>query len=634
MRSNRMTPTPMLAVGRTDRTGRRRRGTGGRASGAAGAPRPDRGLALLAALLVVALLAAALSACAPAADPSQRIREQLYALFDEDWEARLRESPQLATSVGDHDRNHELADMSLEAIERRVAFRRDLLSRLEALDLSGLSAADRINARMFERQLRGSVEGFEFGGHQMPLNADSGFHMGFARMHRPMPFRTADHYDDYIARMRALPTYFEQQQDHMRAGVERGFTLPRVTLEGYEDTISAHIVESPQDSAFWEPFADMPGGMEEMDRERVLTEAEDAIMESVVPAYQGFFDFFTGEYLPGARKTLGASELPNGREYYEEQVRWFTTLDVTPQEVHEIGLREVERIRAEMQEVMRETGFEGSFDEFLEFLRTDPRFYPKTPQELLERAAWISKTMDGKLPSLFATLPRAPYTVEPVPDHMAPKYTAGRYVPAPYNGTEPGIYWVNTYNLPSRPFYSLVALSLHEAVPGHHLQTAIAAELDAGPEFRRHDYLSAFGEGWGLYAEYLGLEAGMYEDPYSNFGRLTYEIWRACRLVVDTGVHAMGWSRQQMLDYLAANTALSLHEVRTETDRYISWPGQALAYKMGELKIRELRARAEEALGADFDVREFHDAVLANGSVPLDILEELIDAWIEEQQAG
>ena len=583
--------------------------------------------ALLMPVAPVALVA--LAACAPAPDA----RDELYALFDEDWAARLVESPQFATSVGDHSRNDELADMSLEAIERRVERRRDVLRRLEEIDVSGLSAADRINARILERQLRSSVQGFEFGGYEMPLNADSGFHMGFARMHRPMPFRTADHYDDYIARMRAIPAYFEQQQGHMRAGIERGFTLPRVTLEGYEDTISAHIVDDPQDSAFWAPFEEVPASVGEMDRERILTDAEAAITDAVVPAYQGFYDFFVGEYLPGARETIGASDLPDGQAYYADQVRWFTTLDVTPQEVHEIGLGEVARIRAEMEEVIRETGFEGSYGEFLDFLRSDPRFYPKTAQELLERAAWIAKTMDGKLPSLFATLPRVPYTVEPVPDHMAPKYTAGRYVSAPYNSTQPGIYWVNTYNLPSRPLYPLAALTLHEAVPGHHLQTALAAEMDAVPEFRRHDYLSAFGEGWALYAEYLGLEAGIYEDPYSNFGRLTYEIWRACRLVVDTGVHALGWTRQQMLDYLAENTALSLHEVTTETDRYISWPGQALAYKIGELKIRELRARAEEALGADFDVRHFHDAVLANGSVPLDILEELINSWIEGQKS-
>ncbi len=582
----------------------------------------------MASALLMPVALVALTACAPTPDA----RDQLYALFDEDWAARLVESPQFATSVGDHSRNDELADVSLEAIERRVERRRDVLRRLEEIDVSGLSAADRINARMFERQLRSSVQGFEFGGYEMPLNADSGFHMGFARMHRPMPFRTADHYDDYIARMRAIPAYFEQQQGHMRAGIERGFTLPRVTLDGYEDTISAHIVDDPRDSAFWAPFEEVPASVGEMDRERILTDAEAAITDAVVPAYQGFYDFFVGEYLPGARDTVGASDLPDGEAYYADQVRWFTTLDVTPQEVHEIGLSEVARIRAEMAEVIREIGFEGSYAEFLDFLRTDPRFYPKTAQELLERAAWIAKTMDGKLPSLFATLPRVPYTVEPVPDHMAPKYTAGRYVSAPYNSTQPGIYWVNTYNLPSRPLYALAALTLHEAVPGHHLQNALAAEMDAGPDFRRHDYLSAFGEGWGLYSEYLGLEAGIYEDPYSNFGRLTYEIWRACRLVVDTGVHALGWTRQQMLDYLAENTALSLHEITTETDRYISWPGQALAYKMGELKIRELRARAEETLGADFDVRRFHDAVLANGSVPLDILEELINSWIEEQR--
>jgi len=569
-------------------------------------------------------------ACAPAPDA----REQLHALFDEAWEARLRESPQFATSMGDYSANDRLSDASLEAIERSVERRRDLLARLEQIDLEALEQADRVSAKMFDRQLRSSILGFERGGHEMPLNADSGFHMGFPRMYRSMPFRSSRHFDDYIARLRALPTYFEQQQGHMRAGLERGFSLPRITLLGYEDTISAHIVDDPRDSAFWAPFEELPDAVGEMDRERILTEAEAAISEAVVPTYRGFHDFFVDVYQPNTRQTIAAADLPDGKAYYEEEVRWFTTLDLSPEEVHEIGLSEVARIRAEMDKVMRGTGFTGSFAEFLDFLRTDPQFYPRTAEELLERAAWISKQMDGKLPSLFATLPRRPYTVEPVPDHMAPKYTAGRYVSPAASGTEPGIYWLNTYNLPSRPFYALEALTFHEAVPGHHLQNALAAEMEGVPEFRKHDYISAFGEGWGLYSEFLGLEAGFYEDPYSNFGRLTYEIWRACRLVVDTGVHALGWTRQQVIDYLAENTALSLHEVTTETDRYISWPGQALAYKIGELKIKELRARAEAALGSDFDIRHFHDAVLANGSVPLDVLEELIDTWIEGQGSG
>ena len=337
------------------------------------------------------------------------------------------------------------------------------------------------------------------------------------------------------------------------------------------------------------------------------------------------------EYRPGARSTLGASDLTNGREYYAYLIRHFTTLDLTADQVHEIGLKEVARIREEMNEVIREGGFEGNFADFLQFLRTDPRFYPKTPEQLLKEASYIAKRMDGKLPALFKTLPRLPYGVEPVPAPLAPKYTAGRYVGAPIGSTRPGYYWVNTHSLASRTLYTLEALTLHEAVPGHHLQNALRQELTELPDFRRFSSFNAFGEGWGLYSERLGLEAGFYMDPYSNFGRLTYEMWRACRLVVDTGLHAMGWTRQQAMDYLASNTALSLHEIRTETDRYISWPGQALAYKLGELKIRELRARSEKALGERFDIREFHDAVLLNGSIPLSVLEDQIDLFIEQQ---
>jgi uncharacterized protein (DUF885 family) len=339
-----------------------------------------------------------------------------------------------------------------------------------------------------------------------------------------------------------------------------------------------------------------------------------------------------GEYIPKTRTTTSAADLPRGREYYAHRVRHFTTLDVTPEEVHKIGLAEVERIHGEMLEVMRKTGFAGDFPAFLQFLRTDPRFYARTPEELLKDASFIAKRMDAKLPSLFGRLPRLPYGVEPVPAHLAPKYTGGRYVEAPVGGTRAGTYWVNTYALESRPLYVLEALTLHEAVPGHHLQIALQQEMEGVPPFRRAAGVGAFVEGWGLYSERLGLEAGFYQDPYSNFGRLTYEMWRACRLVVDTGLHALGWSRQKAMDFLAAHTALSLHEVRTETDRYISWPGQALAYKMGELKIRALRSAAEKELGPRFDVRAFHDAVLANGPVPLPVLEERIRAYVSHEK--
>ncbi|HEX9493004.1 MAG TPA: DUF885 domain-containing protein, partial [Thermoanaerobaculia bacterium] len=348
--------------------------------------------------------------------------------------------------------------------------------------------------------------------------------------------------------------------------------------------------------------------------------------------YREFLDFFRNEYLPGTRTTLGASELPNGRAYYQHKIREFTTLNLTPEEIHKIGLAEVDRISGEMDAVMKQVGFQGDRAAFLEFLRTDPRFYAKTPDELLARAAWIAKRMDGKLPSLFKTLPRLPYTVEPVPADIAPKYTSGRYVGAPQGSTRPGIYWVNTYKLESRPLYNLEALTLHESVPGHHLQIALSRELANLPNFRRYSYISSFGEGWGLYCEWLGLEAGFYTDPYSNFGRLTYEMWRACRLVVDTGIHSMGWTRQQAIDYMATRTALPLHEVETEVDRYISWPGQAVSYKLGELKIKDLRKRAEQALGTRFDIREFHDVVLGNGAVPLSVLEMNVDQWIAKQK--
>jgi uncharacterized protein (DUF885 family) len=405
-------------------------------------------------------------------------------------------------------------------------------------------------------------------------------------------------------------------------------TQPQVALRGIETSIQPHVVADPETSVFWEPFARLPESLPAAERERLREAGRAAIRDAVVPAYREFLDFVTRVYVPGARATVGARDLPGGEAYYRHRIRVFTTLDLDPEEIHRLGLEEVRRIRAEMDGAMRATGFDGDFAAFLDFLRRDPRFYAKTPDELLERAAWIAKRMDGQLPALFKTLPRLPYGVAPVPDHIAPKYTAGRYVEAPRGSTQPGWYWVNTYALASRPLYNLEALTLHEAVPGHHLQIALAQELEELPPFRRFSYLSAFGEGWGLYSEWLGKEAGFYTDPYSEFGRLTYEMWRACRLVVDTGLHALGWSREQAIAYLAGHTALPLHEVETETDRYISWPGQALAYKIGELEIKELRRRAERELGPRFDVREFHDAVLREGSVPLPVLEQSIARYI------
>jgi uncharacterized protein (DUF885 family) len=559
---------------------------------------------------------------------------QARALFKEYWEYQLREDPVLATSVGDHRYDARLPSMTLEDIARRTAAKRGFLTRLQRIRPAALSAEDRISYEMLERELRLSIEAFEVKRHLIPLTVDDGFHIQFAFVPSWMPFRTTRDYENYIARLRAFPRYTEQYIALLREGIKQGYTLPRVVLEGYEVTISSHIVNNPTESVFWKPFAAMPATVPQSDRARLLEAGRRAVATDINQGYRSFLEFMTREYIPRARESIGASELPNGQAFYRNTIREFTTLDLSPDSIHKIGQAEVARIRKEMDAIVAKVGFNGTFANFLNHLRTEPRFYATTPDALLKEAAWIAKRMDGKLPSLFGRLPRLPYAVAPVPDHLAPKYTGGRYIPAAPGGKEPGYYWVNTYALPSRPLYTLEALTLHEAVPGHHLQMALSQELTGLPEFRRNGYLSAFGEGWGLYSERLGQEAGFYTDPYSDFGRLTYEMWRACRLVVDTGIHSKGWTRQQVLDFMSSNTALSLHEVRTETDRYISWPGQALAYKLGELKIRELRARAESALGSRFDIREFHDVVLGAGSIPLTVLERRVGEWIQKRRVA
>jgi uncharacterized protein (DUF885 family) len=557
---------------------------------------------------------------------------RLHDLFQREWEVRLREDPLFATSVGRHEYDDRLPSATLADLQRENTETRGFLDELKAIDRAKLPAVDQVDYDIFRRQLENRIADFELGDYQMPFNADSGFHSGFSRLPEEVPLATAKDYRNYISRLRAWPRYVREQIELMRMGIQRGFTVPRETLDGYDKTISAHVVDDPAKSVFWAPFETFPSTLPEGDRERLRQDGRSAVMEGAVAGYRQFLDFFQKEYLPHARATLAATDLPNGRAFYQQQIRRYTTLDLPPEEIHRIGLSEVERISREMDAVMRKVDFQGDFAAFLKFLRTDPRFYAKTPQELLERASFIAKRIDGKLPSEFKTLPRLPYTVKPVPDDIAPKYTSGRYVEAPQGSTQAGIFWVNTYQLESRPYYNLTALALHESVPGHHLQIALSRELSDLPNFRRFSYISAFGEGWGLYSEWLGLEMGMYDDPYSDFGRLTYEMWRACRLVVDTGVHAKGWTRQQAIDYLATRTALPLHEVETEVDRYISWPGQALSYKLGEIKIKELRRKAEKELGTGFDVRAFHDVVLGSGSVPLSVLENNVDRWIGTQQ--
>jgi uncharacterized protein (DUF885 family) len=579
-------------------------------------------------LLLSGLAALSLAAGADTATTAATPAAALHQLFADEWEHRLREFPLMATRVGDPRFNDRLPDVSPQAHARREQANRAFATRLQEIDRDALSEADRINYDAFAFMLRHRLDGAPFRDWRVPLNSDSGFHMALNFTARSQPFDTPEDYQRWLQRLSAFPAYVEQQIANMRQGLADGFTLPREILDDVAVVVEKVATTPIEESAVYQPFVQIP--------ETIGPELRDALPEigrfsmetEVMPALRGFHEFFVSEYLPGARTTLGASAMPDGEAYYASRVRYYTNLELTPEQVHQTGLDEVARIRAEMEAIIAEVGFKGDFAEFLAFLRSDPQFYVDTPRELLAIASYYAKKADGKLPAFFGRLPRQPYAVEPVPDAIAPNYTGGRYVGAPVGGLRAGAYWVNTYALDKRTLYTIPALTLHEAVPGHHLQNALAKELEGRPMFRRYLYPHAFGEGWGLYSEKLGIEMGIYETPYEHFGRLTYEMWRACRLVVDTGMHAKGWTRQQALDFLASNTALSLLEVRTEIDRYIGWPGQALAYKIGELKLIELRERASEALGVAFDIREFHDRVLGEGGLPLPVLEGVIDRWI------
>jgi len=556
----------------------------------------------------------------------------LNQLFADERAFGHREEPVWATAEGVHDYDDRLSAATPADQRRRAAANQDFVRRLAALDRGALSAQDQISYDLFNFILTQRVTLAAHRAWRIPFNSDSGFFSDILFLPQYAAPRTAADYENYIARLNDFPRYFRENTENMRQGMREGFTQPREILSGVSRIIAGTQYATPEESPLWAPFANFPASVPEGERARLSAAGRAAMTQSVAPAYAAFQRFFEDEYRPRARRTLGASALPNGRAYYADLVRYFTTLpDVTPRQVHDTGLAEVARIRAQMQAIIQEVGFEGSFGEFLTFLRTDPQFYATTPEQLLREAAWISKEIEGQLPNYFGRLPRTPFTVRPVPAHLAPNYTGGRYNPGPVGAA--GEYWVNTYALENRPLYTLPSLSLHEAVPGHHLQMALSRELEGVPPFRREFYPHAYGEGWALYGEALGVEMGIYHTPYQNFGRLTYEMWRACRLVVDTGIHSQGWTRQQAIDYLAANTALSMHEITTEVDRYIAWPGQALAYKWGEMKIWELRRRAEAALGDRFDIRAFHDAILANGGVTLALLDAQIDAYIAAAQA-
>lgn len=571
--------------------------------------------------LLVALCCAGLLACAQ--QPQTTTVD--FDRFADDWWQRV-EQVQPNTKSG-------LPDMSVAALEKAQQQRVKLLEELNRTDISALTEQQKINFAVLKYRLQNDIDEYRFGAHYMPLTAESGFHSDVLFMLNMSSAKSEKDLQIYLEKLAALPLYMQQQMSWMRQGLAKGYTQPKAVLVGYEDSIRSFIAAEPSKSPFFRPLLKQPAGIPDARWQALQQQASTLISEQITPVYQQYLDFFTSQYVPGARDNIAAIALPDGAAYYQNRLEHYTTLNMTPQQVHDIGLKEVARIRAEMQQVIKQTGFKGDFAEFVQFLRTDPQFYVTKPEQLLKEAAYLSKKIDAQLPKLFKTLPRTPYGVEPVPAEIAPKYTTGRYAGGRAAG-DPGFYWVNTYALDRRPLYELEALTLHEAVPGHHLQVALANEQTNLPVYRRNFYTSAFGEGWGLYSEYLGLEVGFYTDPYSNFGRLTYEMWRACRLVVDTGMHTMGWSRQQAIDFLAQNTALSMHNVTTEVDRYISWPAQALSYKLGELTIKRLRQKAEVALGEKFNVREFHDAVLSNGSVPLSVLEQQIDLYINKVKQG
>jgi len=526
--------------------------------------------------------------------------------------------------------NARLPDLSPETLQENNQKLSQIYEQLNQVNTDNLSLEQQINVSILRYRIKNQLDSFSNLEHFMPLTAESGFHAYISFITNRVSFKSEQDYLDYLSRLNQLPRYFAQQQAWMEQGILTGRTQPKVVLAGFEDSIAAYIKEDITQSTYFSPFKRFPKHFSEQQKAHFIALAKTAITDKVIPSYQRYYEFFTKRYKPNARPNIAASSLPQGQSYYENRVAHYSTLLLSPDDIHQIGLTEVARIRQEMQTIIDDLGFEGSFADFVEFLRTDPQFYAKTPEALLKEASFIAKKMDAQLPKLFKFLPRTPYGVIEVPANIAPKYTTGRYS-GPNRDDQPGNYWVNTYRLDRRPLYVLEALTLHEAVPGHHLQGSIAREMKNVPEFRNQTYISAFGEGWGLYAEYLGLEAGFYQSPYSNFGRLTYEMWRACRLVVDTGMHAKSWSRERAMKYLASNTALSLHNVRTEIDRYISWPGQALSYKLGELKIKALREQAERSLGTSFDLREFHDQVLANGSMPLSMLEKVIEQYIENE---
>jgi len=546
-------------------------------------------------------------------------------------------SSQLLTSIVNEYQDHEGHDekefplglFTKKFYQSESDFAKTILTRLSEVSEMALSETEVISLKLLKFKLKDQIDYFTYERFLNPLLSDAGFHSNLNYSVRPLSSYKAA--KNYLNKLNAIPVFVDQHFVNLREGLEKGVSQPKVIFNGYESTYEDHIITDFSDSYFYSPFKNLPENITQDQKDSILSAAKIAIENSVIPQFKRIKTFFEDEYLPKTRTSIGVSETPGGEAYYQNRINFYTTSTLySAEDIHQIGLKEVARIKAEMRKIIKEVKFKGNFLAFLKFLRTDEQFYAKTPKELLMFARDIAKRADEQLPRFFKTLPRKPYGVAPVPDAIAPKYTGGRYVGTSKNSTNPGYYWVNTYDLPSRTLYTIHSLTVHEAVPGHHLQGALNNELgDSIPQFRRNLYLSAYGEGWGLYSEFLAEEMGMYTTPYEHFGKFTYEMWRACRLVVDTGIHAKGWTRDEVVDFMSANTALSIHEINTETDRYISWPGQALSYKIGEIKIRELRKKAEIQLQTKFDIRAFHEIVLEQGTVTLAILETRINNYIE-----
>lgn len=585
----------------------------------------------LIAKLVLTVLASATISLPLLANTSRNADQRFERLLADHWARALVENPTFATSLGVRDYDALLPDPSLEAYRASVDAANTFLTRLNAVDSNELSAANQLNHSLLKLDLENQVAAAEHGGGKyMILTNRGGPHLQLTSMVGRLPFFTLKDYQSYVARLDAMPAYLGKATARIKAGLDAGWVHPCEPMRGYEKSIKTHMVDDVNNSAFMAPFANKPKVIDAKKFDQLRSKAKASVKKKLLPALAQFHTFYNSSYAPKCNQQVGTDTLPGGREYYEHRVRFFTTTDLSADDVHTIGLSEVSRIRAEMEEVIKQAEFKGDFKAWLEYLKTNPDFYPKTPEERMQVVATISKKMDGELPKLFGKLPRMPYGLKEIPADIAEKTTTAYYQRPAGDGSRAGFYFVNTSLLDTRPLYQLEALSLHEAVPGHHLQIALAQELEL-PNFRKYGGQTVFVEGWGLYSERLGLEVGFYQTPYTNFGRLSYEMWRACRLVVDTGLHSKSWTRQQAIDFMAENSGLSMNNVVSEVDRYITWPGQALAYKIGELKIRELRAKAEQQLGAAFDVREFHDKILENGALPLSVLESLINDWLKSK---